>query len=56
MNGKRKFSLTMVVLVASLALVLLDKLDGAGWVTIATLALSIYGAANVVDKVKGGAG
>lgn len=56
MNGGRKFALTLLVLIGSLALALVGRLDGAGWVTIATLALSVYGAANVVDKKLGGAG
>lgn len=56
MNGKRKFLLTVGVLVGSFVLALTGKLDPGGWVTISSLALSIYGAANVFDKKNGGAG
>lgn len=54
--GKRKYILTWAVVVASIAMVFTDKLDGAGWITVATLALSIYHGANVIDKKMGGAG
>ena len=56
MNGKRKFVLSMVVICLSAAMVFVSKMDWGGWVTIATLALSIYAGANVIDKIKGGAG
>lgn len=56
MNGKRKFILTAAVLIGSFTLACFGKLDGGGWVTIATLALGIHGAANVVDKKMGGQG
>ena len=55
-TGNRKFALTLIVLGMSFAALMADKLEGGGWVTLATLALSIYGAANVVDKMKGGQG
>lgn len=56
MTGKRKFYLTLGVLVASFALAVIGKLDGGAWVTVATLALGIHGVANVMDKKAGGAG
>lgn len=56
MNGKRKYFLSWGIIVASVAMVFAGKLDGAGWITVATLALSIYAGANVVDKKMGGAG
>lgn len=56
MNGKRKFYLTAGVIAGSLALAFTGHLDSGGWVTIATLALGIHGAANVVDKKLGGQG
>ncbi len=38
MNGKRKYSLTWAVLVLSAAMVFAGKIDGAGWITIASMA------------------
>lgn len=55
-HGKRKFTVTMFIVVVSSAMVFVDKLEAAGWVTLATLCLSIYGAQNVIDKMKGGQG
>lgn len=52
--GGRKFTLTAFVLIASTVMRFTGHLDQSGWVTLATLALSIYGAANVTQKVKGG--
>jgi hypothetical protein len=56
MNGVRKFWLSVGVIVLSAGMVFADKLAEGGWVTIATLALTIYAGANVIDKMKGGAG
>ena len=56
MNGRRKFILSVGVILLSAAMVFMGKLDQGGWVTVATLALSLYAASNVVDKKLGGAG
>lgn len=56
MNGKRKFMVTGFVLVSSAVMVFAGKMEGAGWITLATLCLSIYGAQNIVDKKMGGQG
>lgn len=56
MNGRRKFILSVAVILLSAAMVFMGKLDQGGWVTIATLALGLYAAANVVDKKMGGTG
>ena len=42
--GGRKFTLTAFVLIASTVMRFTGHLDQSGWVTLATLALSIYGA------------
>lgn len=55
-TGKRKFYLTLGVLVGSFILAVLGNLDGGAWVTVATLALGVHAAANVVDKKVGGQG
>lgn len=56
MNGKRKFVMSILVILLSATMVFAGKMEWSGWVTLATLALGIYGAANVVDKKLGGAG
>ena len=56
MNGKRKFSLTLLIVLLAASMVFTGKMDAAGFVTLASLALSIYVAGNVTDKKLGGAG
>lgn len=56
MTGKRKFILSSAIVVFSAIMVFAGKLDGGAWVTIATLALGLYAASNVVDKKLGGVG
>jgi hypothetical protein len=56
LDGKRKFILACFFSLASTALTWFSKLTPEGYVTMATLILAIYGAANVIDKAKGGAG
>lgn len=55
-TGKRKFYLTLGVLVGSFVLALLSKLDGGAWVTVSTLALGVHAVANVTGKKVGGQG
>lgn len=55
-KGWRKFALTCFASVASVALAFAKILAGPEWVAVQTLILSIYGAANVMDKKYGGAG
>ena len=54
-NGSRKFILTAFVAAAGTAALFAGKLDQGGYVTLMALCLSIYGAANVVDKKLEGA-
>lgn len=56
LSGKRKFALSIAIILLSAVMVFTGKLDGGAWVTIATLALGLYAAANVADKRLGGAG
>lgn len=56
MNGKRKFYLSCGVILLSAGMVFAGRLEGAGWITLATMALGIYAGANVVDKKLGGSG
>lgn len=55
-KGWRKFALACFASVASVALAYSGKISGGEWVTLQTLVLGIFGAANVVDKKLGGAG
>ncbi len=56
LTGKRKFWITAFITVTGTAALFASKLDQGGYVTLMTLVLSIYGAANIVDKKLGGAG
>lgn len=56
MNGKRKFILSCGIVLFSALMVFAGKMESGGWVTIATLALGLYAASNVVDKKLGGHG
>lgn len=56
MIGKRKFSITAFITVAATIALFAGKMDQGGYVTLMTMILTIYGAANVVDKKLGGHG
>jgi len=56
MNGKRKFFVTAFITVAGTAALFAGKMEQGGYVTLMTMILTIYGAANVVDKKLGGTG
>lgn len=56
LDGKRKFLITAFITLAGTAALFGGKLPSEGYVTLMALILSIYGAANVVDKKLGGAG
>ena len=55
-SGKRKFVTTLLVLLSSVVALFTGHLDQTAWVTVATLSLSIYSGANIVDKKLGGLG
>jgi hypothetical protein len=54
--GNRKFYITAFMTIAGSAALFAGKLGDASYVTLMTVILSIYGAANIVDKKLGGAG
>lgn len=56
LDGKRKFLITAFITLAGTIALFASKLPSEGYVTLMALVLSIYGAANVVDKKLGGAG
>lgn len=56
LTGKRKFWLTTFITVTGTLALFTGKLPSEGYITLMTLILSIYGAANVLDKKLGGAG
>jgi len=56
LTGKRKFWITTFITVTGTAALFSGKLDQGGYVTLMTLILSIYGAANIIDKRGGGLG
>ena len=56
LNGKRKFWVTAFIAVTGTAALFVGKLPSEGYITLMALILSIYGAANVLDKKLGGAG
>jgi hypothetical protein len=56
MNGTRKFMVTAFITVVGSVALFASKLDQGGYVTLMTMVLTIYGAANVIDKKLGGAG
>lgn len=56
MTGRRKFYMSLLVILLSAAMVFTGKMEAAGWITLASLALSIYVAGNVTDKKLGGQG
>ena len=56
MNGTRKFMVTAFIAVTGTVAMFAGKLDQGGYVTLMTMILTIYGAANVIDKKMGGAG
>lgn len=56
MNGTRKFMVTAFITVTGTAALFFGRLEQGGYVTLMTMVLGIYGAANIVDKKLGGAG
>lgn len=56
MNGKRKFVITLIITVSSIAGLFSGKIDQSVYSTLMMMILGIYGAANIVDKKLGGAG
>lgn len=56
MTGKRKFIVTAFIALMGTAALFTGKLQEGGYVTLMTMVLTIYGAANVIDKKLGGAG
>lgn len=54
--GNRKFYITAFITLAGSVALFMGKLGDAGYVTLMTMILSIYGAANIVDKKLGGSG
>lgn len=56
LDGKRKFWAAVFIMVTGTLALFVGKLDQGGYVTLMTMILTIYGAANVIDKKLGGAG
>jgi hypothetical protein len=54
--GQRKFLQAAFVQVSACVALFCDKIDGGLYLALSTLALSIYAAANVLDKKAGGQG
>jgi len=52
----RKFVQSFFVQLSGCVALFVDKIDGGTYVALSTLALSIYAAANVIDKKMGGRG
>jgi hypothetical protein len=56
MNPTRKFMVTAFITVTGTVAMFVGKIDQGGYVTLMTMVLTIYGAANIIDKKLGGAG
>lgn len=54
--ASRKFVQSFFVQLSGCVALFVDKIDGGTYVALSTLALSIFAAANVVDKKLGGQG
>lgn len=54
--ASRKFIQSFFVQLSGCVALFVDKIDGGTYVALSTLALSIFAAANVVDKKMGGSG
>lgn len=50
MKEYRKYSLALLLVIGGIVALFIGKMDGATYVALATLILSVYGAANVADK------
>jgi hypothetical protein len=55
-NGRRKYSLALLALIVGSIALLLGKIDGGAYNVLVGAVLSLYGTANVFDKMKGGDG
>jgi hypothetical protein len=54
--GQRKFLQAAFVQISGCVALFTGKIDGGTYVALSTIALAIYGAANVMDKKTGGQG
>ncbi len=50
MREYRKYSLALLLVLGGIIALFIGKMDGGTYVALATLILSVYGAANVADK------
>jgi hypothetical protein len=54
--GQRKFLQAAFVQISGCVALFTGKIDGGTYVALSTIALAVYGAANVMDKKAGGQG